>query len=217
MLTVRNSKTIKQTLQFYELVIDEEETMSLVEEKTVYFAKAGEQNTDTLLEVVKKYVEKEDIKDIVVASTTGQTGAKAAEMFKGRNVVIVTHYFGFKEPGKSELQDEYETRILANGATIFAGTHALSSAERAVRKDFGAIQPLELMANVLRRMGEGTKVCVEISLMAADAGLIPADGDIIAIGGTGRGADTALRIHPANAGKFFDLKIRQVIAKPHDF
>jgi hypothetical protein len=217
MLTVRNSKTIKQTLQFYELAIDEEKAMSFVEEKTIYFAKAGDQNTDTLLEVVKKYVEKENIRDIVVASTTGQTGAKAAEMFKGRNVVIVTHYFGFKEPGKSELQDEYETRILANGAAIFAGTHALSSAERAVRKDFGTIQPLELMANVLRRMGEGTKVCVEISLMAADAGLIPADEDIIAIGGTGRGADTALRIRPANAGRFFDLKIRQVIAKPHDF
>jgi hypothetical protein len=191
--------------------------MSFVEEKTVYFAKAGEQNTDTLLEVVKKYVEKEDIKDIVVASTTGQTGAKAAEMFKGRNVVIVTHYFGLKEAGKSELQDEYETRILANGAAIFAGTHALSSAERAVRKEFGTIQPLELMANVLRRMGEGTKVCVEISLMAADAGLIPVDEDIIAIGGTGRGADTALRIRPANAGRFFDLKIRQIIAKPQDF
>lgn len=191
--------------------------MSLIEEKTVYFTKAGEQNTDALLEVVKKYVEKEDIKDIVVASTTGQTGAKASEMFKGRNVVIVTHCFGFKEPGKSELQDKYEREILANGAAIFAGTHALSSAERAVRKDFGTIQPLELMANVLRRMGEGTKVCVEISLMAADAGLISAAEDIIAIGGTGRGADTALRLHPANARKFFDLKIRQVIAKPHDF
>jgi len=217
MLTVRNSKTIKQTIQFYEFVIDEEETMSFVEEKTVYFARAGEQNTDTLLEIVKKYVEKEDIKNIVVASTTGQTGAKAAEMLKGRNVVIVTHYFGFKEPGKSELQDEYETKILANGAAIFAGTHALSSAERAVRKNFGTIQPLELIANVLRLMGEGTKVCVEISLMAADAGLIPADEDIIAIGGSGRGADTALRIHPANAGRFFDLKIRQILAKPHDF
>jgi hypothetical protein len=191
--------------------------MTFIEEKTVYFEKAGEQNTDTLLEVVKKYVEKEAIKSIVVASTTGQTGAKAAEMFKGRNVVIVTHYFGFKESGKSELQDEYERRIQANGAAIFAGTHALSSAERAVRKEFGTIQPLELMANVLRRMGEGTKVCVEISLMAADAGLIPADEDIMAIGGTGRGADTALRIHPANAGRFFDLKIRQVIAKPQDF
>jgi hypothetical protein len=66
-------------------------------------------------------------------------------------------------------------------------------------------------------MGEGTKVCVEITLMAADAGLIPVDKDIIAIGGTGRGADTALRIRPAHAAKFFELKIREVIAKPNDF
>jgi hypothetical protein len=66
-------------------------------------------------------------------------------------------------------------------------------------------------------MGEGTKVCVEIALMAADAGLIPVDKDIIAIAGTGKGADTALRIRPANAARFFDLKIREIIAKPCDF
>jgi hypothetical protein len=86
-----------------------------------------------------------------------------------------------------------------------------------VRKDFGTIQPLELMANVLRRMGEGTKVCVEITMMAEDAGLIPSGKDVVAIAGTGRGADTALLIHPANASRFFDLKIREVMAKPVDF
>jgi hypothetical protein len=66
-------------------------------------------------------------------------------------------------------------------------------------------------------MGEGTKVCVEITLMAADAGLIPADKDVVAVAGTGKGADTALRIKPANATRFFDLRIREVIAKPSDF
>lgn len=191
--------------------------MSSIEKKTIYFNKPGEQDTDTLLKFVKEYVEKEDIKDIVVASTTGETGAKAAKIFKGRNVVIVTHCFGFQEPGKTELQEEYRKEILANGAKIFTGVHALSSAERAIRKNFGTLQPLELIANVLRLMGEGTKVCVEITLMAADAGLIPCDRDIVAIAGTGKGADTALRIKPANAARFFDLKIREVIAKPHDF
>jgi hypothetical protein len=73
------------------------------------------------------------------------------------------------------------------------------------------------MANVLRRLGEGTKVCVEITMMAADAGLIPADKDVVAIAGTGRGADTALRLYPANAARFFNLKIREVIAKPFEF
>jgi hypothetical protein len=191
--------------------------MSSIEKKTVYFSGAGEQNTDSLLEIVKEYVGKENMKDIVVASTTGKTGAKAAKIFTGYNVVVVTHNFGFREPGKTEVQEEFRKEILAEGANICTGTHSLSSAERAVRKDFGTIQPLELMANVLRRMGEGTKVCVEITMMAADAGLIPSDRDVVAVAGTGTGADTALRIFPANAQRFFDLKIREVIAKPHDF
>lgn len=190
--------------------------MSIVERKTVYFKEAGKQNTDVLLRVVKEYVEKENVKDIVFASTTGETGAKASKIFKKYNVVIVTHCFGFRELGKIELQEEYKKEILANGAKIFTGTHALSSVERAIRKDFGTIQPLEIIANTLRLMGEGTKVCVEITLMAADAGLIPVDRDIIAIAGTGRGADTALRIRPANTARFFDLKIKEVIAKPYD-
>jgi len=191
--------------------------LSLDEKKTIYFKETGPQNTNILLKSVKKYVEKEGIKDIVIASTTGETGVKASKIFKGYNLIIVTHCFGFPEPGKTELQEEHRKQILANGARIFTGVHALSSVERAIRKDFGTIQPLELIANVLRLMGEGTKVCVEITLMAADAGLIPCDKDIVSIAGTGRGADTALRIRPANAARFFDLKIREVIAKPYDF
>ena len=191
--------------------------MSLKEKKTTYFEETGKQNTETLLTLVKEYVEKEGIRDIVVASTTGETGAKASKLFKDCNVVTVTHASGFQEPGKTELLDQYKQEITANGAEIFTGTHALSSAERAIRKDFGTIQPLEVIANVLRLMGEGTKVCVEITLMAADAGLIPMDRDIVAIGGTGKGADTALRIKPAHAARFFDLRIREVIAKPSNF
>jgi hypothetical protein len=191
--------------------------MAPIEKRVTYFEEAGNQNTEALLTIVKEYAKKEGIKDIVVASTTGNTGFRAAKTFKDCNVVVVAHAYGFKEPGKSEMEQQYERKILANRAKIFVGTHALSSAERAVRKDFGTIQPLELIANVLRRMGEGTKVCVEITLMAADAGLIPVGRDIIAIAGTGRGADTALRIHPANSAKFFDVKIRETIAKPRDF
>jgi hypothetical protein len=191
--------------------------MDAIEKKTLYFSKPGAYNTDQLLEFVKEYTKKEGIKDVVVASTTGKTGAKASKIFKGYNVVVVTHCFGFKELGKTELQEDYRNEILRNGAKIFTGIHALSSVERAIRKDFGTIQPLELIANVLRLMGEGTKVCVEITLMAADAGLIPVDKDVVAIAGTGSGADTALRIQPSNAARFFDLKIKEVIAKPHVF
>ncbi|MEX2689145.1 MAG: hypothetical protein Q6351_002325, partial [Candidatus Njordarchaeum guaymaensis] len=74
--------------------------------------------------------------------------------------------------------------------------------------------PAEIMAITLRLFGEGTKVCVEIVLMAADAGLISMENDVIAIAGTGIGADTALVIKPAHPSNVFDLTIREIICKP---
>jgi hypothetical protein len=63
---------------------------------------------------------------------------------------------------------------------------------------------------------EGTKVCLEITVMAADAGLISADRPVVAIAGTGKGADTALVVQPAHSNSFFDLYVREVIAKPSE-
>lgn len=190
--------------------------MSSVERKTVYFNVPGEQNTDLLLRLVKDYAKVEGVRNIVVASTRGRTGVKASRILKDFNVVVVTHHAGFEEPGVSELEEANRKKILENGAKILTATHALSSVERAVRKKFGTIEPLELIAHTLRLFGEGTKVAVEITLMAADAGLIPVDRDVIAIAGTSSGADTALRIKPANSARFFDLKVREIIAKPRN-
>ena len=58
------------------------------------------------------------------------------------------------------------------------------------------------------------KVAVEIAAMAADAGLIPVDRDIISIAGTGRGADTAIVIKPENSSRLFNITIKEIIAKP---
>ncbi len=190
--------------------------LEMVERKTVYFEALGKQNTESVLQLVKNYVQSEGIRDIVVASTTGETGVKASKIFKGFNVVVVSHHVGFQEPEVWELKEENRRKILENGAKILTATHALSGVERAVRKKFATIMPLEIMAHTLRLFGEGTKVCVEIAIMAADAGLIPVDREIVAIGGTGRGADTALVIKPATASRFFSLEIREIIAKPRN-
>ena len=188
--------------------------MSSTERKTTYFNVPGAQNTDQVFRLVKKYAQVEGIKDIVVASTTGETGAKASQVLKGFNVVVVTHHFGFPESGTHELMEENRRKILKNGAKILTATHALSGVERAIRKKFGTIMPLELIAHTLRLFGEGTKVCVEITLMAADAGLIPEDRNVIAMAGTSRGVDTALVIKPASPSRFFDLEVKEIIAKP---
>jgi hypothetical protein len=191
--------------------------MHSYEKETTYFRLAGTQNTRVVLERVREYVNNEKIETVIVATNTGETGVKAVKTLEGKNIVVVTHCYGYKHPGEFELKEELKDCILASGSKILTATHALSSAERAIRRKFGTLQPLELIANTLRLMGEGTKVCVEITLMAADAGLIPIDKDVVAVAGTGKGADTALRIKPANAARLFDLRIKEVITKPSCF
>jgi len=58
------------------------------------------------------------------------------------------------------------------------------------------------------------KAAVEIVAMAADAGLIPADKEVLSIAGTGKGADTAIIVQPANSTRIFDMTVKEIIAKP---
>jgi hypothetical protein len=67
---------------------------------------------------------------------------------------------------------------------------------------------------VLRLLSAGAKVGCEVSCMACDAGLIKPGSEVIAIGGTGRGADTAIVVKATNTHTFFDLRILEIICKP---
>jgi hypothetical protein len=185
-----------------------------IEKSVVYFNNTGEVNTEETLRLAKKRAEELGIKDIVVATTRGYTGAKASRLFKGFNLVVVTHYTGFKAPGLQELTEENRRIIEENGGKILTCTHAFMGVERAIRITFNTAYPAEIMAQTLRIFGEGTKVAVEIVVMAADAGLIPVDRDVISIAGTGRGADTALVVKPANSTRIFNMIVREIIAKP---
>ena len=130
------------------------------------------------------------------------------------NLVVVTHHSGFRNPGELDLLPENKEKIEGSGAKLLIASHSLSGIERAIRKDLNTWMPLELFAKVLRLFGEGTKVCVEMTVMAADAHLIPMDGsDIIAIGGTGRGADTAWVMTPAHSNTFFSMKLKKLLCK----
>jgi len=186
-----------------------------VRQKSIaYYDMPGEVNTEATLLRAKERADSLGVRDIIVASTSGATGVRACELFKGYNLVVVRHHTGFRSPGLQQMTPENEKAILASGASIVTASHALSGIERAIRTKRGTIGPLELMADTLRIFGEGTKVCVEIAVMAADAGLIPIDGQVIAIAGTDSGADTALVIRPAHSNNFFDLYVGEIIAKP---
>lgn len=182
----------------------------------MFFDKPGRENTDRTLELAYERGRALGISEVVVASTKGDTGFKALEVFKGFKVVVVTYHCGFKEPFKNIMPPEVKKDLIDKGATVVAATHALSGVERAVANKHSGVYPALLIADTLRLFGQGVKVAVEVSIMAADAGALSGD-DIIAVGGTGRGADAAVVLKPANQSDMFDIRIREVICKPREF
>ncbi len=182
--------------------------------QTVYHATPGEHNTSRTLEVARARADKLHVRTVLVATTHGESGLQAARMFAGHDVVAVTHSTGFAAPNTQELSAAKRSEIEAAGARVLTCQHALGGVNRAVRRAWGTYQLDEIIAFTLRIFGQGMKVCVEITLMAADAGLVQVGVPVIALGGTGRGLDTAVVLIPANAQQFFDLRILEVLAKP---
>ena len=41
--------------------------------------------------------------------------------------------------------------------------------------------------------------------------------DVVAVAGTNRGADTAVVIRANSSNRFFQIKVREILAKPRDF
>ena len=184
------------------------------EASIVYFDSVGADNTDETLKLAKVRASELGIERIVVATTKGDTAVKAAKEFKDYKVVVVTHTTGFLAPGEQELTPENRQKIEKLGVQIFTGTHAFGGVSVAARKTFATYVLGDFMANTLRVFGQGMKVAIEVTMMAADAGLVSPDEEIIAIAGTGRGADTAIVVKPAHAHDAFALRVKEIICKP---
>jgi len=158
------------------------------------------------------------IKHLVVASTSGRTALELAKMLPPHfEAVCVTHHAGFREPGRNELPDSAENKLAEHGIPVLRTTHLFGGIERAIRLKFGGLGPAETIAFTYRTLGQGTKVAVEITVMALDAGLIPHGRDVIAIAGTGSGADAAVVIRPAHSRQFFETRVKEIICKPADW
>jgi hypothetical protein len=186
---------------------------------TTYFDKpGGDENTARTLELAKKRADELGIKTVVVASTVGGSAAKAVGVFKGFKVVVVTHVAGFREPNSQEFTVENRAVVEKAGALIVTTTHAFGGVHRALAQPGSRPAPSNIMgdtiAMTLRTFGQGMKVCLECAAMAADAGHLNVDEDCISIGGTGRGADTAIVIQPNYVHHFFQSRVKEIICKP---
>ncbi len=179
----------------------------------MYFKHMGNGNTAAVAELALKTAEERGIRHIVVASSSGDT-AKLLRNDKGIGITMVSYAYGVGGDGKNQLSEEARAELEAMGIRVLTATHVLSGAERGISKVFGGISPVEVIAQSLRMLGQGAKVCVEVAVMALDAGCVPFGEPVVAVGGSSKGADTAVIITPAHAAKIFDTKINEIICKP---
>ncbi len=180
-----------------------------MEETIVYFETQGKVNTPKVLSLVKERAQARSIRKVVLASTRGETAKASVESLDelGLKLVVIPWQFGFKDrPQPFPL--ELVTEIREKGHQVHFGTMLFHT------EDLYGIKTPQVMANLLRIFGQGTKVCVEIIMMACDGGCIEAGETVIAVAGTASGADTAVVATAAPSTKLNRLRIHEIICKP---
>lgn len=177
-------------------------------ESITYFEEPGKQNTEETLRLAVEAARREGLRTIVVASTTGFTAVKAAEMVQDDDIrlVVIPHQYGFA--AECEFDLDLVPQLEEQGHCVHFGTMLFHTDAL-----YGNNAPTAL-ANILRTFGQGTKVCLEILLMAADAGLVSLEEKVVAVAGTGRGADTAMTATPATTQHLKQLAIHRILCKP---
>jgi len=175
--------------------------MVKVDKVCVYFLEPGPENTGDVLKAVARRIEGGDIDTVVVASTSGRTGVKFAETLKSKaNVVAVSH---------EDMDPKLKGSIVRMGGVAVDKTHLPFHGKG-----------MDEIRDAFYTLGQGFKVAIEVILIAADKGLIKPYKDVIGVGGTGGGADTAIIARATNTKEIFSedaekkLEIREIIAMP---
>jgi hypothetical protein len=187
-----------------------------MEIQTLLFDKAGKQNTEATLKTARERALALGIKQVVVASSHGYTARQAHAIFSADEltVIAVSICHSWESNGWT-MSPETKTALQDLGLIVHTGIHALGdSVGSAFSEKYGGRLPEEIVRDTLYRFSQGMKVAIECLLMAADAGLLDMDQEVIAIAGTDSGADTAIVCKPAYPRTFHELEIREILAKP---
>jgi len=199
-----------------------------VKRTITYFEEPGPQNTEAIVAIVKERIIEGDIQSVVVASESGKTALAVAEALKdaGVSIVCVAPYGGYQHvlertwpPMKNAIRSKLDclgVKILDQTPWIFGCTFDTAF--------LGDAAPATVIHKFLSRVfGFGMKTCIEVALIAVEAGVLEWGKDAVAVAGTGwlgGGADAAIvvRSSPVYEGAFLKnergLEVREILAMP---
>lgn len=194
---------------------------------TFYFNVCGQINTERTLKLAIQRAHELNIKKLVVASETGLSALKAAEMLRdsGISLMVVTSAAGTKIE-KTIIGDlrigipdkKIWNQLKKKGAKIVRATDPLYNIGAAL--EHKGIPTLATVIRLcLKMISSGTAVCVTATLMATDHGLLREGEEIVVVAGSWIGLDTSLVLRATNSVNLFKagaMQIREVICKPRN-
>ncbi|MDH5811228.1 MAG: pyruvate kinase alpha/beta domain-containing protein [Candidatus Methanomethylicaceae archaeon] len=188
-----------------------------------YFLNPGEENTDLVVEAVTKYIERSDIRDVVVASTSGATALKFAKALKDEARIICVSESPFRREWGNEypcIDPKIKEELEKLGVIVLDRIPYVLHGFLYETSKYSFPTPETIFKETLYAFGQGMKVAVEVVLSAVDCGVLEPFKDVIGVGGSGVGADTAIVLRSTYPGTVFSkekekrLEIREIIAMP---
>jgi hypothetical protein len=202
----------------------------MVERKVKYFERTGKQNTKATIEAVRSYLQKGNkATALIVASISGQTALNAQKALKGISIPIVCvtgspswqNYPEYKFP---LIPKNTRTQLDKSGVIIVdSAPSSLTDTVEFGFARYGSRSPAWMFIETLLSVGGyGLKTAVECILMATDGGYVAPFKEVLSIGGTGKGADTAIVAHSSFSSTAFSSNpkkrfvINEILAMPRN-
>jgi hypothetical protein len=182
----------------------------------VYFDTPGFANTATVIETVIERVKTRDIETVVVPATTGKTADLFVRQLNGKvKVAAVSENEALSACKRIANQDQGLLGKLIRKRL----NAAIEEADRKLRRDALDMTFLPFcgetyvaVSETLYAFGQGMKVALEVSVAAVEVGKVEPYSRIIAVGGTGEGADTAIVVRTSPQSEAFGQDIKKRLA-----
>jgi len=195
----------------------------MVKRQVYYFDESGEENTQWVIEAVSQRLEVGGIRQVIIASTSGETAVAFARSLKGKAELICVSEAPYRREWGEEwpcLKQKFRQELESLGVNIMDNVPYVfhNSVMEAAR--WPNTSPERLVKETLYSFGQGMKVAVDVALTAVSCGYVVPYQDVIGVGGSGKGADTAIILRATYPASLFDkdpakrLEIKEIIAMP---
>jgi uncharacterized protein len=173
--------------------------------QTLYFKNGGVEQTIPTLEAVINWLPIIKPAAIIVSSTTGETALKAGEILKDQNIRIIAASFQKNLWTKWGAPDENFISKSRKLGVEFLPNEPIVSFLDSEYPD---------IVNAWRTISSGFKVALQVASMCVDTGMIKPGSNVIALGGTIHGSDTAVSVEIYGYDNILKTNITGIIAMP---